>query len=186
MYSIHTRGIQMQANSIVESPDALRPQIHGMWAAVASAWGDNADYVDARVAALAHKMLDLVDLQPGARVLELACGPGGLGIAAAARVAPGGEVVMSDVAAEMTSIAAARARAAGVGNASTLVLDLEQVDQPDGNYDAVVCREGFMFAVDPARAAREVARVLRPGGRVALAVWGAPERNPWLAVVLHA
>jgi SAM-dependent methyltransferase len=129
-------------------------------------------------------MLELAALRPGDRVLELACGPGGAGIAAAERVGPGGEVVLSDVAAEMTAIAAERA--AGLSNVSTAVLDLEQIDQPDDSYDAVLCREGLMFALDPARAARELARVLRPGGRAALAVWGPRERNPWLGLVFDA
>jgi len=88
--------------------------------------------------------------------------------------------------AQMTSIASARADAIGLSNVSTRVLDLERIDQPDGSYDVVLCREGLMFASDPARAAREIRRVLRPGGRVALAVWGPRERNPWLGIVLDA
>jgi SAM-dependent methyltransferase len=66
------------------------------------------------------------------------------------------------------------------------VLDLEEIDQRDDSYDAVLCREGFMFAVDPAAAAGELARVLRPGGRAVLAVWGPREQNPWLGVVFDA
>jgi SAM-dependent methyltransferase len=131
-------------------------------------------------------MLDLSTPQPGERVLELACGPGGLGLAAAERVAPEGEAVLSDVVPEMTSIAAARAEARGLSNVSTCELDLEHIDQPDESYDVVLCREGLMFATDPARAAREIRRVLRPGGRFALAVWGPRERNPWLGVVFDA
>ncbi|HYM57816.1 MAG TPA: class I SAM-dependent methyltransferase [Solirubrobacteraceae bacterium] len=131
-------------------------------------------------------MLELTRPQPGERVLELACGPGGLGLAAAMRVAPGGEVVLSDVASEMTSIASARADALGLSNVSTCELDLERIQQPNGSYDVVLCREGLMFALDPAQAAREIRRVLRPGGRVALAVWGPRERNPWLGVVFDA
>ena len=164
----------------------LRHNLHGMWAAVAPAWDEHAAYADARGAGVAERMLELAAPQPGERVLELACGPGGLGLAAAARVAPGGEVVVSDVAAEMTAIAAARARAAGLQNVSALVLDLEDIDEPDGGFDAVLCREGLMFALDPARAARELWRVLRPGGRAAVAVWGPRERNPWLGLVFDA
>ena len=119
-------------------------------------------------------------------MLELASGPGGVGLAAARLVAPGGEVVVSDVVAEMTAIAAARAAALGLDNVRTRELDLEEIDEPSGSYDVVLCREGLMFATDPARAAREIQRVLRPGGRVALAVWGARERNPWLGLVLDA
>jgi SAM-dependent methyltransferase len=175
----------VEATSIVKDPDAaLRARLHGMWAAVADGWGAHAEYADARGAQVTREMLDRSRPQPGERVLELACGPGGLGIAAAERVAPGGEVVLSDVVAEMTAIAGARASALGRGNVSTRVLDLEDIDEPDGAYDVVLCREGLMFALDPARAAGEIARVLRPGGRVAIAVWGPRERNPWLGIVL--
>jgi SAM-dependent methyltransferase len=177
----------MEASSIVQTgPDEVRQRLHGMWAAVAGGWGEHADYADARGAAVTERMLDLASLRPGDRVLELACGPGGLGITAAERVGPDGEVVLSDVVPEMTAIAERRAAAAGARNVSTLVLDVEQIDQPDDSYDVVLCREGLMFALDPAQAAREVARVLRPGGRVALAVWGPRERNPWLGVVFDA
>jgi ubiquinone/menaquinone biosynthesis C-methylase UbiE len=166
--------------------DELRAQLHAMWAQVAPSWEQHADYVDARGALVTEEMLELAAPQPGERVLELACGPGGLGIAAAERVAPDGEVVLSDVAAEMTAIAARRVDASGLDNVTTLELDLERIDQPDGSYDLVLCREGLMFAPDPGRAVREIARVLRPGGRVAIAVWGPRERNPWLGLVLDS
>ena len=164
----------------------LGVRLHGMWAAVAPSWAQHADYVDERGAALTERMLELSAPRPGERVLELACGPGGLGLAAAERVVPGGEVVLSDVVAEMTAIAAARAAAVGLDHVTTLELDLERIDQPDSSYDLVLCREGLMFAPDPARAVREIARVLRRGGRTAIAVWGPRERNPWLGVVLDS
>jgi SAM-dependent methyltransferase len=184
----------MEARSIVEQSDVrsgreggttdeLRARLHGMWAAVAGAWEEHADYVDARGASVTERMLELTLPQPGERVLELACGPGSVGLAAAARVAPGGEVVMSDVVAEMTAIASARAEALGLNNVSTRVLDLERIEEPDRSYDVVLCREGLMLVPDPARAAGEIRRVLRPGGRVAIAVWGPRARNPWLGLV---
>jgi SAM-dependent methyltransferase len=157
-----------------------------MWSSVAPAWEAHADDVDARGAALAERMLDLARLATGARVLELACGPGGLGIAAAPRVGAVGEVTLSDVSEEMLAIAARRAAAAGAANVRLRRLDLEAIDEPAGAFDAVLCREGLMFAADPARAACEIARVVRPGGRVVLAVWGPRERNPWLGALLDA
>jgi SAM-dependent methyltransferase len=159
----------------------IRERLHGMWAAVAPAWAEHAAYADARGAEVAERMLELTAVGPGDRVLELACGPGGLGLAAAAR---GAEVVLSDVAPEMTAIAAARAR--GRVNVGARVLDVEAIDEPDASYDVVLCREGLMFATDPARAAGEVLRVLRPDGRTAIAVWGPRERNPWLGLVFDA
>jgi SAM-dependent methyltransferase len=166
--------------------DALRARLAGMWAAVAAGWAEHAGYADARGAACGERLLELADVRPGRRVLELACGPGGLGLAAAERVGPEGHVVLSDVAAEMVAIAARRAGERGLINVSARVLDLERIEERDASYDAVLCREGLMFAVEPGRAAREIARVLRPGGRAALAVWGPRERNPWLGLVLDA
>jgi SAM-dependent methyltransferase len=173
-------------NPTTQTSGALRVQLHGMWASVAPAWGEHADYADSRSAAITARMLELAAPRPGDRVLELACGAGGVGIAAAELVGPAGEVVLSDVAAGMTAIAAARVAALGLGNVRTLNLDLEDIAQPDQAYDVVLSREGLQFAVDPARAAAEIHRVLRPGGRAALAVWGPRARNPWLGLVFDA
>ncbi len=65
-------------------------------------------------------------------------------------------------------------------------LDLERIDEPDASFDVVLCREGLMLVQDPALALREIARVLRPEGRLSLAVWGPREQNPWLALVFDA
>lgn len=147
----------------------MQGQIHGMWASVATAWEANADFIDARGAALTERLLDLARPAPGERVLELASGPGGLGLAAAGRVGPEGEVVISDVAAPMVAAARARARARGLDNVRARELDFEAIEEPDESFDVVLCREGLMFAIDPARAAAEARRVLRPGGL--LVVW---------------
>ena len=156
-----------------------------MWAAVAPAWGEHADYLETRHADSTAQMLASVSPQPGERVLDLACGAGGTGLAAARLVAPG-EVVLSDVVAEMTAIAAARAAELGCANVSTCVLDLERIDQPAESYDVVLSREGLMFVPDPAAALREVRRILRPGGRAALTVWGPRASNPWLSLIFDA
>jgi SAM-dependent methyltransferase len=86
----------------------------------------------------------------------------------------------------MTAIAARRARSLGLGNVRARALDLEQIDEPDSSYDVVLCREGLMLVPDPSRAAREMRRVLTDAGRLAIAVWGPRERNPWLGVVFDA
>lgn len=161
-------------------------QVHALWSAVAPRWGEHAAYVDQRGAHVTRLMIEATAPQPGDRVLELACGPGSVGLAVAPRVLPGGEVVMSDVSPEMTAIAAERAAAAGWRHVAARPLDLEQIAEPNASYDVVLCRDGLMFALDPARALAETRRVLRPGGRTAFAVWGAPERNPWLGLVFDA
>jgi ubiquinone/menaquinone biosynthesis C-methylase UbiE len=165
---------------------SISGQVHGMWASVAEAWDEHAEYADERGTEVTARMLAATAPAPGERVLELACGAGGVGLAAAERVGPGGEVVLSDVVPRMTAIAATRVAARGLGNVRTAVLDLDDIAQPDASYDVVVCREGLMFAVDPARAVGETRRILRPGGRCAFAVWGPRARNPWLGVLFDA
>lgn len=166
--------------------DELRSRLHGMWSAVAEGWSEHADFIDDRGELVTERMLDLAAPAAGDHVLELACGPGGVGLAAAARVGAGGRVVLSDVAAEMTAIAARRAQAIGLDNVETRELDLDAIDQPDAEFDVVFCREGLMFATDHLGAAREIRRVLRPGGRFALAAWGPRERNPWLGILMDS
>jgi SAM-dependent methyltransferase len=166
------------------SSEQVRAHVHGMWASVAASWGANADDIDQRAAPITACMLDAVAVDTGDRVLELASGPGGTGLAAASRVGPSGEVVISDVVADMASIARQRAAARGFTNVRAEVLDLENIAEPDEAYDVVLCREGMMFALDPARAAAEMHRVLRPAGRASVAVWASRQDNPWLGVLL--
>jgi enediyne biosynthesis protein CalE5 len=177
-----TRG-PAPSNTPAQHSQELRPRLRTLWSAVADAWAEHAEYADVRGAAITRAMLEGAAPQLGERVLELACGPGGLGLAAAELVGEHGEVVLSDLVPEMTAIAARRAAGRGLANVRTCELDLERIAQPDAAFDVVLCREGLMFVPDPESAVGEIRRVLRPGGRVALAVWASPDRNPWLAVV---
>lgn len=177
----------------VQLPTAeqIRNRVHQMWGSVAESWGEHVDHVEQRAEVVTRLMIDAVAPVPGEEVLELACGAGGLGLTIADQITPGGRVVLSDVAPEMVAIASTQAACRDqVGGAATQisaqVIDLEQIDLPDTSFDIVVCREGLMFALDPVRAASEIARVLRPGGRVAIAVWGPRDRNPWLGVLADA
>jgi ubiquinone/menaquinone biosynthesis C-methylase UbiE len=166
--------------------DPLRESLHSMWASVAASWDEHAGHVDARSALVAQTMLDAVGLRPGERVLELACGPGGVGMAAAEVVGSAGAVVLSDVTSQMTAIAARRAKHRGLDNVTTRELDLERLECPDASFDAVLCRDGLMFVLDPATAVQEAFRVLRPAGRAVFAVWGPRDRNPWLGALFGA
>jgi SAM-dependent methyltransferase len=157
--------------------------MQAIWSSVAPGWARHADFIDERALPLTYRMLEVSAPQRDERVLELACGPGSVALAAAPLA---GEVVASDFAPEMTAIAAQRAAERGLGNVTARTLDMEDIDEPDGSFDVVLCREGLMLVPDPARAVREIRRVLRPGGRWAISVWGPRERNPWLGVVLDA
>ena len=174
-------------NTVQTPPvDELRRGSQAMWDAVAPGWERHAEFLEDRARTLTARMLELVGLEPGEQVLDLAGGTGGLGLMAAQQVGPGGAVVISDIAPGMVAIASARAAADGLSNVEARVLDLEAIDEPDGAYDAVLCRDGIMLVPEPHRAAGEIRRVLRDGGRFAIAVWGPPERNPWLSLVFRA
>jgi SAM-dependent methyltransferase len=112
-------------------------------------------------------------------VLELAAGPGDTGLLAAELISPGGTLICSDVAEPMLDAARERAKSLGIDNAEFKTIDVEWVDEPAASLDAVLCRWGYMFAADHGAAFRESRRVLRPGGRVALAAWDEPAHNPW-------
>ena len=161
----------------------LRPQLHGMWSAVSESWGQHANFVDTRGQKVTEWMVAATAPTRGDRVLELACGPGAVTLAVAPLVDPG-EVVASDVAVEMVDIAVARAHSRGLSNVHGRRLDIEDIAEPDAAFDVVYCRDGLQFALDPARAVTEIARVTKPGGRAAVAVWAERDRNPWLGLVL--
>jgi SAM-dependent methyltransferase len=132
-------------------------------------------------------MLGAADLQPGERVLELACGAGRVGLQSAARVGPEGAVLCTDFSQAMVDAVAERVERLEIPNVSTQVLDAEHLElDGEAPFDAVLCRFGYMLMADPLQALRESARALRPGGRLVLAVWGQDEANPWLSIILHA
>ncbi len=135
---------------------------------------------------VAEWMVEHLALTPGQRVLELAAGPGDTGFLAAEAIAPGGTLVCSDGAEAMLEVARGRATKLGFENVEFRRLELEWIDLPTASVDAILCRWGFMLSPDPAAALQEARRVLRPGGRIALAVWDAAERNPWATVPREA
>ena len=127
-------------------------------------------------------MLRALDPQPGDTLLELAAGPGDTGFEAAAVLGDDGRLISTDFSSEMVEVARRRACELGVRNVEHLVADAEEIPLADDSVDGVVCRFGLMLMADPERALAESRRVIRPGGRLVLAVWGAAERNPWISI----
>lgn len=166
--------------------DRVRAQVLEGWQRMAARWGEAADEMRAFGMPVSMWMIDALDLGPGQRLLELAAGPGDTGFLAAELIAPGGLLISSDGVEAMVEVARERAQRLGIENAEFRELSLEWIDLPTADVDAVLCRWGLMFAIDPAAALREMRRVLRPGGRVALAVWDAPDVNPWATIPRQA
>jgi SAM-dependent methyltransferase len=163
-------------------PNAHRDSSLEDWQEAAPGWIRRQEVLRELGAPVSHWMLDTLRLEPGQRVLELAAGLGETGMLAAELVAPTGGVIVSDQADAMLEGARARAVALALSNVEFQVLNAEWIDLPVASVDAVVCRWGYMLMADPAAALRETRRVLRPGGRIALAVWDEVQRNPWASL----
>jgi len=170
----------------MDDPDRFRRESRRSWGAVAAGWGRHAPAQMASVMPVTTWMLDAVDLQPGFQVLELAAGPGDVGFLALELIQPGGSLITSDFSPEMLSQAQARAEALGLDGVRFKQIDAESIDLDAGSIDAVLCRWGYMLMADPETALRETRRVLRPGGRLALAAWAGPEHNRWSSAVGQA
>jgi SAM-dependent methyltransferase len=118
------------------------------------------------------RLIELLALRTGDRVLDVACGTGEPGLSIARRFGPAVTVTGVDSAEAMVERARATAAQQSLAAATFRVMSAEQLDVPDAAVDRVVCRFGVMLFNDPVAGAREMWRVLKPGGRATIAVWG--------------
>lgn len=163
-------------------PSEYRRDSLQRWERAAPGWGRQRAFMQRATQPVSTWMVEAIAPQPGHRVLELAAGPGDTGLLAAELIAPGGTLTSSDSAEAMIEQARARAAELGIDNVEFATIDAEWIDLPTASLDGVLCRWGYMLMADPATALGETRRVLRPGGRVALAAWTGPEDNPWVSV----
>jgi ubiquinone/menaquinone biosynthesis C-methylase UbiE len=143
-------------------------------------WSDTAADYD-RVAtdaftAFTPDFVDFAGIASGQRVLDVACGPGLASIEAAGRVGPKGSVLGVDLAPGMLQVASRKAKALGADQLSFREMNAERLELEEGRFDAVICQLGLMLFTDPAKALKEMTRVVRKGGRVACLVQGDPEK----------
>jgi SAM-dependent methyltransferase len=148
-------------------------------------WTDNADLFDAGVARYLKPFLDAAAIEPTAHVLDVGCG-NGLTTREAARLASGGSATGVDLSARMLDLARRRAAADGLANVSFVHADVQIADLGEARYDRVISRNGVMFFGDPIAAFANLARALKPGGRMVLLVWQPMSENPWFTAFREA
>ena len=153
------------------------------WESVAGGWERQRELVWDVSHEVGERLVDALDPQPGETILELACGPGDTGFAAADRLGDRGTLLSTDFAEGMVAAARRRSAELGLTNVEHRVVDGQAIDLPDASVDGVLCRWGYMLMPDPARALAETWRVLRPGGRLAFSVWAEAGDNPWAAAI---
>jgi SAM-dependent methyltransferase len=150
------------------------------WIRAAKGWEARADWFRAMTMPVSTWLVEALDPQPGATVLELAAGVGDVGFLAAELLEPGGTLITSDFAPEMLAAAQRRATQLGIANVRFRQMDANTaLDQPAASLDGVLCRWGYMLLNDGEDALRETRRILKQDGRVALAVWRSAEHNQW-------
>ena len=152
-----------------------RVQRYG-WERAAEAY---ARHWHALLAGVQGELLAMAAPAAGEAVLDVACGAGAVAVAAAAAVGPAGRVLGVDLADAMVLAAGRRARELGFAHARFERMDAERLALPDAAFDVALCALGLMYLPEPAAALRELKRVLRPGGRVVLAVWGERAHCGW-------
>jgi enediyne biosynthesis protein CalE5 len=155
------------------------------WTDAARGWRTWWPKIEAGVGVVSERLVDLAEIGPGDRVLDVATGIGEPALLAAGRVSPGGRVVGTDIAPGMIALARERAAEAGVDNVEFIEVDAEALDFTDGEFDAVMSRFGLMFFPDLAEALARMRRALVPGGRLAAAVWAQPERAPFVSIAFR-
>lgn len=163
--------------------DQIRDQQRATWDRFSAGWKKWDELVLSWLAPFGEAMIRRANLQDDSQVLDVAAGTGEPGLTAA-RLVPHGRVTVTDLSERMLAVAAENAARHGLRNFETRTCDAGVLPFPDASFDAVLCRFGFMFFPDVKSAAREFARVAKPGARVCAAVWSAPDKNPWATTIM--
>lgn len=148
-------------------------------------WATHAEQFDAALAQYQSAFHAAADLGIDDRVLDVGCGTG-LTTRAAARAAPAGEALGVDLSARMIDLARTLAAADDVPNARFAQADAQVHPFATGEVDAVISRTGAMFFGRPDAAFANLARALRPGGRLTLLTWKAAASNEWIGAFARA
>ncbi len=148
----------------------------------AQQWVDCQDMLDALLQPVLDRVLTEAALQPGERVLDIGCGTGASTLAAAHAVGPDGHVTGADISGLMLELAQRRTDDVRLDNVTYCEGDAQVHGFASDHFDAVISRFGVMFFEDPAAAFHNIARAVKPGGRLVFLCWAALSKNPWFAV----
>lgn len=155
---------------------------YAVWEQTAETWTARSAEIEDVAAPAREWVIRELDSEPGDTVLELAAGAGDTGFEVARIIGSEGRLISTDFQPSMVDAARRRGAELALDNVDYRVMDAERIELDDDSVDGVLCRYGYMLMADPAAALSETRRVLRPDGRLALSVWGPPERNPFFSI----
>jgi enediyne biosynthesis protein CalE5 len=154
------------------------------WNQAASGWRKWSPMIENGAARVSERLVELARIGPGDRVLDVAAGYGEPTLTAAKRVGTDGEVVATDIAAEMLAFGRERAAAAQVDNVRFVEGDAASLDFPEGSFDAALSRWGIIFEPEPEATAARIRGFLKPGGRMAISSWGSMDNVPMFTLTI--
>jgi enediyne biosynthesis protein CalE5 len=155
---------------------------HEDWTRVAPGWKKHDARLRASYAPVTERMLQTARVGARERVLDIACGTGEPALSAAEQVGPAGYVLGTDFVEEMLAFARLKAARRGLLHVDFRRVDGEELEVPAGSFDAVLIRWGLMLMPDPLACLVRARRALRTGGRISVACWAGPDRNPAIAI----
>jgi len=161
----------------------MKDDMLDVWAESAKYWTKYSDTIHKMFRPLTRALIERAGISKGQTVLDVAGGAGEPSLTIAQEVGPEGSVTCTDGVAEMVDAARAEAQRRGLTNMKFRQCAADSLPFPDNSFDVVVSRLGVMFFPDPVAAMREMLRVLRPNGRLAFAVWGKSDLNPFCYLV---
>ncbi len=144
----------------------------GVWDKISNLYLEE---VDQRFAAVIDAVIDRAAIRSGEYVLDLGTGTGSVALRVASIVGDDGRVIGNDISQDMLRIAAQRANELNLTNVEFQEGRAESIPAEDSSFDVVLASLSLMYVIDRGAAAREIGRVLRPGGRFIAAVWAAPD-----------
>jgi ubiquinone/menaquinone biosynthesis C-methylase UbiE len=161
----------------------IRDQQKATWNKSSPGWKKWDDLAMDFLKPFANEIIQQLRLKDTDVVLDVAAGTGEPGLTIASFV-KNGKVIITDLADDMLVIAHENAQKTGLKNVEFSVCDVSELPFEDNTFDAISCRMGFMFFPDMLLAVKEMARVLKPGGRIAASVWTGPDKNFWFSCVM--
>ena len=152
------------------------------WNRVAAGWDKWDQFFNRTMAFINHRLVADARIRPGLQVLDLGSGTGYPAILAGEVVGTDGTVVGIDLAESMLAVATRKAKTLGLQQVSFRTGDVTALPFESGSIDSIISRFCLMFLPEIPKAAAEIARVLKPGGYVAAAVWSSPDKNPFIRI----
>ena len=162
--------------------EEIREQQKASWNKLSPGWKKWDDLTMGFLRPMGDEIIRLLNPKDADVVLDIASGTGEPGLTIATMLKDG-KVIITDLSEEMLEVARENATKRGIKNIETRACDVCELPFADNTFDAVSCRFGFMFFPDMLLAAKEMVRVLKPGGKIATSVWNVPDKNFWVTAI---